>query len=147
MHLDGELGAPNPEAAVNAFTRGATAQDGPALVSLGYLHLVGSHVAKDPSKARDLFQQATTKGETIAHHYLGYLAETDAPQTGSSEQQAAYHYKQAAADNHPPALMRLSELAFASAQPAEGLSYLRAFVAATRPGGRVTDMSLSLIHI
>ena len=146
MHLDGELGAPNPEAAVNAFTRGATAQDGPALVSLGYLHLVGSHVAKDPSKARDLFQQATTKGETIAHHYLGYLAETDAPQTGSSEQQAAYHYKQAAADNHPPALMRLSELAFASAQPAEGLSYLRAFVAATRPGGRVTDPSTAAPH-
>lgn len=141
MHLAGELGEPNPGAALVAFNRGVAAQHGPAMVSLGYLHLTGSQVPKDLEKAQSLFQQAAVLGETKAHHYLGYMAEGN-----NAEQQAVEHYKAAAAVNHPPALKRLSELAFANTQPAEGLSYLRAFVAATRPDTQDPDPSKTAPH-
>jgi len=144
MHLAGELGEPNPAAALEAFNRGAAAQEGPALVSLGYLHMVGSHVSQDLKHAQALFQQAADIGEISAHHYLGYLAETDKP--ANREQQAIEHYEQAAAANYPPALKRLSELAFANAKPAEGLGYLRAYVAATRLDGASPEPAKAASH-
>jgi len=149
MHLDGELGESNPEAAVSAFTRGAAAQDSSAQVSLGYLYLVGSHVDKDSTQAGNLFQQAAANGETRAHYYLGYLAETiDSPTDDhpGAELQATEHYKQAATADYPPALKRLSEIAFANAQPAEGLSYLRAYVTATLPTDSNPDPTRAAPH-
>ena len=144
--MTGELGEPDTDAALVAFNRGASAQDGPALVSLGYLYLVGSHVTKDLERAQTLFQQAATRGETKAHHYLGYIAESTSDEEQTSEEKAIDHYKQAAAVDHPPALKRLSELAFANAQPAEGLSYLRAFVAATQLDAQNPDSSKATPH-
>jgi len=141
MHLSGELGEPNTDAALAAFNRGVTAQDGPAMVSLGYLHLTGTHVPKELETAQSLFQQAAALGETKAHHYLGYIAEGN-----DAEQQAIEHYKAAAAVDYPPALKRLSELYFANTQPAAGLSYLRAFVAATKLDAQESDPSKAVPH-
>lgn len=137
MHLNGELGAPNLGAAIEAFKRGAERGERASLVSLGYLYLTGNGLAADRTNARALFTKAADAGDLRAHHYLGYLNETSEP---ANTQSAIANYKVAAAGDYLPALVRLSELAFLNDTPAEGIAYLRQ---AAQTGDAATNNQLA----
>lgn len=122
MHLNGEFGVADIPAAISEFTRGAQNGDSSAQVSLGYLHLLGTGLTADRSKARALFAKAAIAGDVRAHHYLGYLDETAEPPQPDAAQA---HYSHAADSNHLPALIRLSQIAFANDQHKDGIDYLR----------------------
>ena len=134
MHLQGELGVVDLNAAVAAFEAGSRLGDAASQTSLGYLLMTGRAGVTDQTRAAALFSAAANSNDARAHNYLGYLSEV-APQAlkeeaeeEEAEERAITHYQRAAHLGYLPAIDRLAELMLTRGDTAAGVRYLQQII-------------------
>lgn len=148
MHLEGEGGPINPEAAAYWYTRAAEQGSIISATTLGEMYLKGYSVDADPVKASTLLEQAARQGDPAAVVMLGEMYSEGVEGMPKNGEKAKHWYQVGAERDMPAAQYGLASLHASGELIPKNLNQAEFwYLKAARRGHAKAQLALGMLYI